>query len=639
MILPAIALILVVACSIDVNPVQPEQQGCQMVFHATMGQQQTRTVRMEDGNILWSPGDVIRVFHGRKSALFTAQNSEPAASVDFAGSFPENDREEGPFYALYAANSEEAELTVVNVSFQGTPGTKESVSVLVPFEQVVPDNSFAPGSFPSVATAQGNDFYFENLCGGAVITVHRPDIRAIRIRGNKNEQICGYRSHYYHADPEDPAPTVIGTASPPNYTVSIKPADGLAFKPGVKYYVSLFPATLEEGLTITYLSDNQTGVFVTDKEITISRSQFGRLFNLDDRATWSEEAANCYVVKPGKTVRFPSRTLPPEFSSNSSGAQRTVQTKATPIVYTQKLSVLWESYGTSSKPSEGSVVKSVVFDDGNIAVTAGQHEGNAVVAMMVNNVVVWSWHIWVTNADLEALAQPYRNGVGTAMDRNLGALSADVGDVGALGLLYQWGRKDPFPGASAIDGRKMSATTLTWPNPIPSNMETGTVEYTIANPTVFVSPNSYNYDWYDTGNKSTDGTRWHKDKGIFDPCPQGWQVPADDFWESAFPGDLTVFNKETSPPWASWTINFKGADLRVLFGTDNRCWYPAAGSLSVFDYALSLSSVGSIGKYWSCSPSSSGYRATYLYFSDQQLSISSYSRANALSVRCVKYNP
>ena len=30
------------------------------------------------------------------------------------------------------------------------------------------------------------------------------------------------------------------------------------------------------------------------------------------------------------------------------------------------------------------------------------------------------------------------------MDRNLGALSNEIGDVANRGMLYQWGRKEPF---------------------------------------------------------------------------------------------------------------------------------------------------------------------------------------------------
>lgn len=637
-ILSIIPLLLAVACVRETDLVQPERQAHEMVFHARMEQPDTRTVRMENGDIYWSPGDVIRIFHGKKSALFTAQNTEPAANVDFAGSFPEDDQEDGPFYALYAANVQDAELSIVNVSYHGTPGKKEYVSVEVPFKQAVPENTFAPGAFPSVAVAHGNELYFENLCGGAVLTVRRPDIRAIRIHGNRNEKICGTQIHNYRDDPSD-WPDPQWTGNTPNYTVSVTPAEGLYFTPGVKYFVSLLPVTLEAGLTITYLSDNRTGTFVSNKTITIQRSQFGRLPELDERATWTEEMANCYVVKPGKTVRFPSRTLPEEFGANASMAPQAAPTRATPTMYVVTYSVLWESYGTGTKPTQGSVVKSVSCDDkGNIVVTAGSREGNAVVAMLYNNAVVWSWHIWVTNADLDGLAQTYRNGAGTVMDRNLGALSATAGEVGALGLLYQWGRKDPFPGASTIDGKTMAATTVTWPSATSSNVETGTPKYVVANPMVFISSNSKNYDWYYTGTSKTDYTRWHQNKGFFDPCPPGWQVPQDALWDNAIIYDGKVFNASSSPAWTSFSTVAKAASMRWWFGTDDVCWYPAAGYLSSSGTNLSLYSVGSYGRYWSCEPPS-GYSANILYFTEKEMRLTTTQRSYGLSVRCVKSNP
>ena len=637
-ILTILPLLLAVACVRGTDLVQPERQAHEMVFHARMEQPDTRTVRMENGDIYWSPGDVIRIFHGKKSALFTAQNTEPAANVDFAGSFPEDDQEDGPFYALYGANAQEAELTIVNVSYQETPGTKESVSVEVPFNQAVPENTFAPGAFPSVAIAQGNKLYFENLCGGAVLTVKRPDIRAIRIRGNRNERICGNLNYYYHDDPSD-FPGSQWTGPTPDYTVSVTPAGSVYFTPGVKYYVSLLPATLEEGLTITYLSDNRTGTFVSEKSISIQRSQFGRLPDLDERATWTEEMANCYVVKPGKTIRFPSRTLPEEFNAIASMAPQAAPTRATPpTMYVVTYDVLWESYGTGTKPTKGSVVRSVSRNGDDIVVTAGSREGNAVVAMLYNDVVAWSWHIWVTNADLEGLAQTYRNGAGTAMDRNLGALSATEGEVGALGLLYQWGRKDPFPGASAIDGKTMAATTVTWPSAKPSNAETGTPAYAVANPMVFISSNTRNYDWYYTGTSKTDYTRWNRNKGFFDPCPPGWQVPQDALWTDAFINDTRVFNATSSPPWTSFNPLDKGGSMRWWFGTDDVCWYPAAGYLTSSGTNVSLYTVGSEGRYWSCEPTSR-YTANMLYFSEKELRLNSAIRSYGQSVRCVKSNP
>lgn len=72
--------------------------------------------------------------------------------------------------------------------------------------------------------------------------------------------------------------------------------------------------------------------------------------------------------------------------------------------------------------------------------------------------VLWSWHIWFTEQPAE---QKYENSIkqyaGTLMDRNLGATSGTLGKVEFLGLLYQWGRKDPFPGSYEIHSSEYNA--------------------------------------------------------------------------------------------------------------------------------------------------------------------------------------
>ena len=104
--------------------------------------------------------------------------------------------------------------------------------------------------------------------------------------------------------------------------------------------------------------------------------------------------------------------------------------------------------------------------------------------------------------------------------------SATPGDVGALGLHYQWGRKDPFMGSSSISSSEIAKSTITWPTPAQSNASRGTIDFAIANPTVFISGNGINYDWYYSGNYMTENSRWSaSSKTIYDPCPAGWRVP------------------------------------------------------------------------------------------------------------------
>ena len=133
--------------------------------------------------------------------------------------------------------------------------------------------------------------------------------------------------------------------------------------------------------------------------------------------------------------------------------------------------------------------------------------------------------------------QVYLNGAGTMMDRNLGATSATPGDVGALGLLYQWGRgtssnsKDTFTPAATSPAE--------WPAPVKSDENNGTIEYAVANPTLFITQNDKNEDWHFTGDKTMDDTRWKPSvKTIYDPCPPGYMVPVGDdkdgIWAKAF---------------------------------------------------------------------------------------------------------
>ena len=212
------------------------------------------------------------------------------------------------------------------------------------------------------------------------------------------------------------------------------------------------------------------------------------------------------------------------------------------------------------------------------------------------------------------------------MDRNLGATSATPGDVGALGLLYQWGRKDPFLGSSSIGRNTIAKSTITWPSTVSSDSSNGTIDYATANPTTFITYNSKNYDWYYTGDSSTDNTRWttsSNDKSIYDPCPAGWRVPDGDsngIWSKAGFDDTTY---DSTNEGISFSIS-----------SPSKTWYPASGFRDSFDGGLDI--VGSIGDYWSASPYS--YDACSLYFDSTGFVIPSGStgRANGRSVRCLQ---
>ena len=333
----------------------------------------------------------------------------------------------------------------------------------------------------------------------------------------------------------------------------------------------------------------------------------------------SSGSANCYIVSESGLYKF----KPVKGNSNES------------VGSVASASLLWETFGTDAAPELLDLIGGVCYKDGYIAFQTADtfKEGNAVIAAKdADGTILWSWHIWLTDQPQE---QVYYNNAGTMMDRNLGATSATPGDVGALGLLYQWGRKDPFLGSSSISNSTKAKSTITWPSAVSSNSSNGTIEYATANPTTFITYNRSNCDWYYTGSSSTDNTRWttsETSKSIYDPCPAGWRVPdggANGVWSKAVGSSLEFTRTYNS---TNKGINFSGK-----FGSASTIWYPASGCR--YNYDGSLDSVGNFGLYWSASPYSSisdyAYNLLVNYGGRVAPSDGTF-RACGLSVRCLQ---
>ncbi len=342
----------------------------------------------------------------------------------------------------------------------------------------------------------------------------------------------------------------------PKVESSFKTEDGNGVDPFTSYLTDLTPGRT---FYVRAYATNLVGTSYGDQHAfkTTGESPFEAM-----------EAANCFIISDSGTYAFDSVR---GNSAESVGSVSSVE-------------VLWESYGTSEVPEVGSLVSSVSVEGDMIVfeVPDPYREGNAVIAAKdANGTILWSWHIWLTD---EPQGHVYNNNAGTMMDRNLGATSANPGDVGALGLLYQWGRKDPFLGSSSISIYTEAKSTITWPSYVTSNSSNGTIEYAISHPTTFITRNDSNYDWHYTGSSSTDDTRWQSDKTIYDPCPAGWRVPDG---ESTGVWNTAGFAK------TSYDDTNKGISFSI--SSPSTTWYPASGSRG--DGALD--DVGSNGYYWS----------------------------------------
>ena len=317
--------------------------------------------------------------------------------------------------------------------------------------------------------------------------------------------------------------------------------------------------------------------------------------------------SNCYIVSASGSYKF---------AANKGNSSSSIENIAS-------VDVLWESFGTSEVPQVGSLISSASYIDGKINYTVASpfREGNAVLAARdASGTILWSWHIWLTDQPKEHV---YYNNAGTMMDRNLGATSATPGDVGALGLLYQWGRKDPFLGSSSRIKAEIAQSTISWPDAVSSDYERGTIEYTIAHPTTFIGYNQNNNDWYYSNSSlGADNTRWttsDNDKSIYDPCPSGWRVPDG--------GAAGIWAKSISTESPT-----EGENMSGIFGEDEVILYPWSGIRLTGGL---LYGVGSYGLFWTAS--TYVYYAYCLYFSYHAVDVLHYYfRAEGYSVRCQK---
>lgn len=291
--------------------------------------------------------------------------------------------------------------------------------------------------------------------------------------------------------------------------------------------------------------------------------------------------------------------------------------------------------------------------------------GNAVIAATKDGVVVWSWHLWFTEANVlkttkvtnfqkkdynftnETLGWKYTKWQTTTysaprkvkvkvrqLEKNGGNYKESTITItqnnGALregyNTLYQFGRKDALPGTDDILGGTFNKNGG-------NNMS---IQNSIQNPgTLYIWGSSW-LDGYNQRNlwsmeNTTIGLNDNRVvKTIYDPCPAGFHMPA----SNAFTGFTT--NGQNNGPmnvsgaWEhGWNFNNK------ITSPDATVYFPASGYRNSENG--SLFGVGYFGYYRSAVPSNDvGYGYYLRFFSGKVSPQQSDLRSDVFSVRPVR---
>ena len=291
----------------------------------------------------------------------------------------------------------------------------------------------------------------------------------------------------------------------------------------ITYAGAHYPATYEIATTYaTAVSGTEVFITFTDKANPKNRAT---VLLYDGTLTRvAQPASNSYMVQPNSAViSIPLSRVYEHWTALATTANFDVK-------------FLWTD-NENGMDADGAVADAYVQGKGNTAVLfvkPGAAEGNGVVAVTVGGEIKWSWHIWNTAYDPSVHTA---NSLGdTWMNRSLGSLSATPGDAKTVGLFYQWGRKDPFPGMTeserfTLESLKYVSDEVCYNGagmPISTTLKTMTtandIDMAVNNPTTFYFGNSAIQTYRDWIYVNNDDLWKDDDKTLYDPCPEGWKV-------------------------------------------------------------------------------------------------------------------
>lgn len=347
-----------------------------------------------------------------------------------------------------------------------------------------------------------------------IVFTSRGGERTIAVRTNQQE---------WKAESDQEWCKVVPTPSGDGFVVRADPNPAIGPQPRATVTVNTLPGKYPENIAALSFGVDQTG------------------FDLVDLS--ADGCANCYVVSEAGYYKFDARV------------QGRSETPTTSLFTGCTVDWVWAT-------DESLLTVEPEVKDGCISFLCSEFKpGNAVVGLVKEGAVVWSWHIWFTGQTLEPRER-------NMMPVNLGATSDRADEASHFGLFYQWGRKDPFIGSYGTGSYPDKVFEYDEATPFAAGDEAG-VSYTAAN-----AVNTELFDGWkvsDTAVSSThadaaaNGTTFFTTAGTLpnaemrwspqsDPCPPGWHVPTVYELESYFTTSYCTFS------WSDYRGILRGED-------------------------------------------------------------------------------
>jgi hypothetical protein len=245
-------------------------------------------------------------------------------------------------------------------------------------------------------------------------------------------------------------------------------------------------------------------------------------------------------------------------------------------------------------------------------------KGNVIVAATNDSgEIVWTWHLWLlTEPEIFHTTHIVRESAWEFAGCNLGATSNEAKNVNSYGFYYQWGRKDPFPGAGTIGSTAAKSEEtifvdhtqkyvinpkfeVTFTSVRNSTLGSDDLAFITINPTTFVhyhtekvagdTAGAGTYTWAYNLTLAEVKALWSSSgtKTVYDPCPGGYRISTSN---NGWANKTNSYNDYTKDAADVNGYTFSATDSAA----SGSSYYPATG----YRNGGRLTNAGFSGYYW-----------------------------------------